>query len=308
MAQSVSRLCSIIESMLLVSSEPLPIARIIEVIQSEDRNTKEDKIKKAIETLKKNFDNAERKIAQGIRLEEVAGGLQMRTTSENSQYIRRLLAMRPQRLTKAALETLAIIAYRQPCTKPEIENVRGVDVGSTLKALLERDLVRILGKKDEVGRPLLYGTTRAFLELFGLRSLAALSTLREYHELEPAHQQQVDELYEPEPANTLQDLAGQADFMVDRDHDPDLDALDDALKQADSVRASTSEILDPKPAKPEAAVPEGAEAAATSEATPSEAESAEASPATEAAPSEAEVSAAAAAESEAATEEVREQV
>ena len=267
MAQSVSRLCSIIESMLLVSSEPLPFARIVEVIQSEDRNTKEDKIKQAIELLKKNFDNAERTIAQGIRLEDIGGGLQMRTTSENAQYIRRLLAMRPQRLTKAALETLAIIAYRQPCTKPEIENVRGVDVGSTLKALLERDLVRILGKKDEVGRPLLYGTTRAFLELFGLRSLAALPTLREYHELEPTHQQQVDELYEPEATNTLQDLASTAEFLVERDHDPDLDALDDALKQADTVRATTSAVLDPKPEAtedPEAATaPESAGQAAT---------------------------------------------
>ena len=258
MAQSVSRLCSIIESMLLVSSEPLPLARIVEVIQSEDRNTKENKIKQAIEKLKKNYDNAERSIAQGIRLEEVGGALQMRTTSENAQYIRRLLAMRPQRLTKAALETLAIIAYRQPCTKPEIENVRGVDVGSTLKALLERDLVRILGKKDEVGRPLLYGTTRAFLELFGLRSLAALPTLREYHELEPSHQQQVDELYEPEAVNTLQDLAATAEFLVEREHDPDLDALDDALKQADSVRASTSAVLDPKPEATEEAAPSAA--------------------------------------------------
>lgn len=247
MALNESRLCSIIESMLLVSSEPLPVARLVEVIQGEDKNTKEEKIRAAIETLKANYDNAQRKTGQGIRVDEVAGGLQMRTTSENAQYIRRLLAMRPQRLTKAALETLAIVAYRQPCTKPEIENVRGVDVGSTLKALLERDLVRILGKKDEVGRPLLYGTTRAFLELFGLRSLSALPSLREYHELDPAHQQQVDELYEPEPKNTLQDLAGTVEFMVDRDHDPDLDALDEALKQADSVRESTSSVLDPKP-------------------------------------------------------------
>jgi segregation and condensation protein B len=247
MALSESRLCSIIESMLLVSSEPLPLGRIVEVIVSEDRNTKEEKIKKAIATLKKNYDNAERRMAQGIRLEEVGGALQMRTTSENAQYIRRLLAMRPQRLTKAALETLAIIAYRQPCTKPEIEGVRGVDVGSTLKALLERDLVRILGKKEEVGRPLLYGTTRAFLELFGLRSLAALPTLREYHELEPAHQEQVDELYEPEAANTLQDLAATAEFLAERDDDPEMDALDVAVKQVDSVRKASSAVLDPKP-------------------------------------------------------------
>lgn len=250
MAQSESRLCSIIESMLLVSAEALPISRIVEVIQSEDRTTKEEKIKQALDALKKKYSNAERALGQGIRLEEVDGGLQMRTTSENAQFVRRLLAMRPQRLTKPALETLAIIAYRQPCTKPEIENVRGVDVGSTLKALLERDLVRILGKKEEVGRPMLYGTTRAFLELFGLRSLAALPTLREYHELDPSHQEQVDELYELEKVDTLQDLAATAEFLSERDHDPDFDALDDAVKNVDEVRKTTDQVLNPKPANP----------------------------------------------------------
>jgi len=270
MAQSESRLCSIIESMLLVSSEPLPLARLVEVIQSEDRTSKEEKIKEAVSVLKEKYSNAERPLGLGIRLEDVGGGLQMRTTSENAQYIRRLLAMRPQRLTKAALETLAIIAYRQPCTKPEIEGVRGVDVGSTLKALLERDLVRILGKKDEVGRPLLYGTTRAFLELFGLRSLAALPTLREYHELDPAHQDQVDELYEPEPENTLQDLAATAQFLSDRDHDPDLDALDDAVKQAETVRKTTNAVLNPKKPKSE----QTAEATTTPETSEAEVEAA----------------------------------
>jgi segregation and condensation protein B len=92
-------------------------------------------------------------------------------------------ALKPVRLTRAQVETLAIIAYRQPVTRPEIEDVRGVDGGAVLKLLLDRDLVRILGKKDEPGRPLLYGTTSHFLEFFGLKSLRDLPTLREFTEL-----------------------------------------------------------------------------------------------------------------------------
>lgn len=232
--------------MLLVSSEPLPVGRIIEVIQGEDRDVEEEHIRDAITELVAAYGDTERPIGRGFRVEDVAGGLQLRTPPDTAQYIRRLLAMRPQRLSKAALETLAIVAYRQPCTKPDVEKIRGVDVGATLKALLERDLIRILGKSDEVGRPILYGTTREFLELFGLKSLAALPTLREYHELDPAHQAQVDELYEEENSPMLSDLAATAQFLVDRQHDPDLDTLDEAVKAADEVARATAEALTEK--------------------------------------------------------------
>jgi segregation and condensation protein B len=97
--------------------------------------------------------------------------------------VRELTSERPVRLTRAQVETLAIVAYRQPVTRPEVDDIRGVDSGATLKLLLERDLLRILGKKDEPGRPILYGTTSAFLEFFGLKSLKDLPTLREFTEL-----------------------------------------------------------------------------------------------------------------------------
>jgi segregation and condensation protein B len=98
-------------------------------------------------------------------------------------FVRELSAEKPVRLTRAQVETLAIVAYRQPVTRPEIDDIRGVDSGATLKLLLERDLVRILGKKDEPGRPMLYGTTGQFLEFFGLKSLKDLPTLKEFTEL-----------------------------------------------------------------------------------------------------------------------------
>jgi segregation and condensation protein B len=120
---------------------------------------------------------------RGIQLDEVAGGWIFRTSSAYAPFVRDLTKQKPVRLSRAQVETLAILAYRQPVTRPEIDEIRGVDSGPVLKVLLERDLVRILGKKDEPGRPLIYGTTNAFLEFFGLKSLRDLPTLREFTEL-----------------------------------------------------------------------------------------------------------------------------
>src|SRR5690606_26780750 len=104
---------------------------------------------------------------RGIELCELAGGYQFRSAAANAPFVREIVEAKPVRLSRAQLETLAIAAYRQPLTRPELEEIRGVDSGSALKVLLERGLVKILGRKDEVGRPLLYGTTPLFLEFFG---------------------------------------------------------------------------------------------------------------------------------------------
>jgi segregation and condensation protein B len=121
--------------------------------------------------------------ARGVRLDEVAGGFVFRTNPVFAPFVREQVAKKPVKMSRAQIETLAIVAYRQPITRPEIDEVRGVDSGAVLKSLLERDLVRILGKKDEPGRPMLYGTTPAFLEFFGLKALGDLPTLREFTEL-----------------------------------------------------------------------------------------------------------------------------
>ena len=138
-------------------------------------------IREAIEALE--MDYAER--PRGFFLQEVAGGYQLRTRPEYADYLRKLGRSRPFRFSRPALESLAIIAYRQPVTRSEIEYLRGVDSGSVLKTLLEKRLVRILGKKDVPGKPMIYGTTREFLELFGLPDLSSLPTLSEFSELAP---------------------------------------------------------------------------------------------------------------------------
>jgi segregation and condensation protein B len=120
---------------------------------------------------------------RGFRLDEIAGGFVFRTSPAYAPFVREQVAKKPVRMTRAQIETLAIVAYRQPVTRPEVDDVRGVDSGATLKTLLERDLVRILGKKDEPGRPMIYGTTNVFLNFFGLKALGDLPTLREFTEL-----------------------------------------------------------------------------------------------------------------------------
>src|SRR5690242_1810076 len=121
---------------------------------------------------------------RGVVLEEVAGGYQLRTPKEHAPYVRKLLAAKPPRLSRPLLETLAIVAYRQPVTRPEIEQLRGVDSGGVLETLLERRLVRIAGRKEAPGRPIMYATSPEFLEVFGLRDLEGLHNHEEFKEHE----------------------------------------------------------------------------------------------------------------------------
>ena len=120
---------------------------------------------------------------RGVRLVEVAGGYQLRTAKVNADWVKKLLGGRPPRMGRATLETLAIIAYRQPITRAEIEAIRGVDVDGVINTLLERSLIRAVARKDVPGRPFLYGTTPEFLQLFNLKDLTHLPTLKEMEEI-----------------------------------------------------------------------------------------------------------------------------
>jgi segregation and condensation protein B len=163
-----------IEALILVSDKPVPAMRLA-------RLTRQDLglVRRALGELTQEY--AER----GIALDEVAGGYQFRTAPRYAPFVRNLTQQKPTKLTRAQLEVLAIIAYRQPVTRPEIDDVRGVDSGSAIKVLLERDVIKIIGKRDDAGRPMLYATTNGFLELFGLKSLRDLPTLKEFAELSP---------------------------------------------------------------------------------------------------------------------------
>ena len=165
----------IVEALILSSSEPLSAAKIAEIIPYCDAGQAKDLVNEL------NTEYAEQD--RSFEIWEVAGGYQIRTRAEFSGYLQKLQKERALRLSQAALETMAIIAYRQPVTRAEIEDVRGVDAGATVKSLLDRQLIRIAGQREVPGRPMLYGTTRRFLEVFGLERLKDLPTLRELDEL-----------------------------------------------------------------------------------------------------------------------------
>lgn len=160
----------LLEALLLASGDPLPIARIEELL----RCSKEDVLALA-ESLKEAYSADNR----GLELVNVSSKLQLRTKAIYADYVRNLIAIKPRKLSQAALETLAVIAYQQPVVKSEIDKIRGVDAAPTIKTLLERNLVKILGYQASVGQPALYGTTEEFLSIFGLASLAELPSLRD---------------------------------------------------------------------------------------------------------------------------------
>ncbi|MEZ4290578.1 MAG: SMC-Scp complex subunit ScpB [Myxococcota bacterium] len=153
----------IAEALILSSAEPISAAKIAEIIPYCTEAVAKDLVNEL------NTEYAEQDRA--FEIWEVAGGFQIRTRAEFSGYLQKLQKERALRLSQAALETLAIIAYRQPTTRAEIEEVRGVDAGATVKSLLDRHLIRIAGQREVPGRPMLYGTTRRFLEVFGLERL-----------------------------------------------------------------------------------------------------------------------------------------
>ncbi|MBP1728273.1 MAG: condensin subunit ScpB [Deltaproteobacteria bacterium] len=173
MSESVIR--EIVESILFVADTPLSFDRLANILEEFDR----DEIRRAIDAITADCNSQRR----GMELVLVAGGYQFRSRPEYADYIRRLKKVKPARFSPSALETLAIVAYRQPVTRGEVEYLRGVDSGGILKSLLDRKLIKIIGKKDIPGKPLIYGTTREFMETFNLKDLASLPTLREIEEL-----------------------------------------------------------------------------------------------------------------------------
>jgi segregation and condensation protein B len=171
----MSELKSIVEALIFASPEPVTIKTLTKLLDSEPK----EEIVAAIETLKVEYQRD-----GGLTLVEVAGGYQIVTRVELHEWVRRLFHERTtQKLSVASLETLAVIAYKQPVTAPEISEIRGVNTSGVLGTLVERRLVRVAGRKQVVGRPFLYGTTREFLDRFGLNDLSDLPKVEDMSEL-----------------------------------------------------------------------------------------------------------------------------
>lgn len=187
---------NIIESLLFVTDSPLSIEKIKNAVGTAETQ----EIRAALNTLSAEYQEKN----GGFHLKEIAGGFQFRTRPEFNKYIRRMIKPNAPKLSKAALETLAIIAYKQPVIRSDVEHIRGVDCGGIIRTLLERKLVRILGRKEIPGRPLIYATTKLFLEVFDLKNLKDLPTPKEIEALGKAN-------------------AGAPDGLVSSEAEPDMD-------------------------------------------------------------------------------------
>ncbi|MBL0732616.1 MAG: SMC-Scp complex subunit ScpB [Desulfosarcina sp.] len=182
----IKDLKNIIESLLFVAGEPLSIDRFKSIMPKAGSR----EIRDALSALAEEYDARK----GGFFLRAVAGGYQIRTRPEYTEWVKRLAQHGSSRISRAALETLAIVAYKQPIIRSEIEHIRGVDCGGVLRILIEKKLARVLGRKDIPGRPLIYGTTKAFLELFDLATLKDLPAPEEIREKQKIQEKRAPDL------------------------------------------------------------------------------------------------------------------
>ena len=212
----------ILEAALLAAGKPISIDRLSALFET-DQQPERIMIRKLLDELRSECAH------RGVELIEVAGGFRYQVTQEMAPWIKRLWEERPARYSKALLETLALIAYRQPITRGEIEDIRGVSLSSSiLKTLQEREWVRAVGHRDVPGRPALYGTTKTFLETFGLKSLSDMPTLGELREIDAIEQ----DLFANLEANALPDHSVAPLSSADR--------LASAEEESDEARTETA--------------------------------------------------------------------
>jgi segregation and condensation protein B len=239
---------NILESLLFVAEDALSVERLKKLVGQADGA----EIRQTLEVLQADYESRK----GGFYLAEVAGGFQFRTRPDYTAWIRKLIDPKPVRLSKAALETLAIIAYKQPVIRTDVEHIRGVDCGGVLRQLLERKLIRVLGRKEIAGRPLIYATTKKFLETFDLKDLKDLPTPREIEEFGKAPLEERGHItIEPEEG-TLPPAAtdpGSADPLPEEER-----PAPDAAEQTENLDPSAPQE-DTEVPKAEAAPPEDEE-------------------------------------------------
>ena len=247
------KLKNIIEAALLAAGKPLSLDHLQELFLEEERPEKKA-MREVIKLLQEDYSG------RGIEVVEVAGGFRINVNQDYSPWVSRLWEERPARYSRALLETLSLIAYRQPITRGEIEDIRGVSVSSNImKTLLEREWVRVVGQRDVPGRPSLYATTREFLNYFSLKSLDELPTLAEIRDLDSINREL--ELEDPNGPNGEEDLE-QADIRSDIAEGDDGQTAVEANEETDSEQGDippVTEVDDVEAEVPEALISEAPE-------------------------------------------------
>jgi segregation and condensation protein B len=251
---SRKHLRGLVEALVFAADQPIRPGEIAKLAQAPTRQIKEVLDELAVEYQ-----------GRGVQLEEIAGGYAFRTNIAYAPFVRDLVGQKPVKLTRAQLETLAIVAYRQPITRPDMDDVRGVDCGPVLRTLLERDLIRILGKKDEPGRPILYGTSSGFLQLFGLASLKDLPTLHEFTELNEESRRTVERELGETMEEKLGGVAPEQGAAASEADRPTLESVGNVHSSADPGRDPTGPGPEAPPESTEKPHAEGDKAAAADE-------------------------------------------
>ncbi|HSD88075.1 MAG TPA: SMC-Scp complex subunit ScpB, partial [Kofleriaceae bacterium] len=232
-SMDAAQLKNLVEALVFAADKPVTLQRLRQLTRVSDVK----RLEEVLAAIAADYKD------RGIALQQVSGGYQFRTNTQYSVWVQQLIAGRPVRLSRAQLETLAIVAYRQPITRPEVDEIRGVDSSATLRLLLDRSLIRVLGKKEDVGRPTLYGTTKEFLDFFSLSDLRELPTLREYSELTAESRKVMsDRLGIDADGNAVED---EADVADDAEAPTDASAAPDASDVAAVVaNAGASENVE----------------------------------------------------------------
>lgn len=228
-------LMPVVDALIFASDTPLSIQKIKQLLDDDahERVTLKE-IREAIEEINKDNKTQQR----GFYLQEVAGGYQFRTRPNYAQWVKKLKKTKPFRLTQSTLETLAIIAYKQPLIRAEIDKIRGVDSGGVIKNLLERNLIKIVGRKNIPGRPFLLGTTSRFLEVFGLEKLSDMPSLKEFDSLDDSQLPTIlrekigEEIYVDEEALDDETRAALQQEQIEITGDPEGDELSGGLDEA----------------------------------------------------------------------------
>lgn len=230
------RLVSIVESLLFSSNRPLSVRDIRKILKEPSAR----QVQLALKHIGRELED------RGMVLRQVAGGFRLQTNPKNASWVQRMLMAKPARLSRAQLEALAVVAYRQPITKAEIDAVRGVDCTAVLKLLLDRDIVQVVGRKEEPGRPLLYGTTVRFLEFFNLKSLRDMPELREVEELTEETKATLRDRLGDDEAEAVEEAMGQGVLELQSDGTPtDEDAGDGEAADDEAADDDLTDDADP---------------------------------------------------------------
>jgi segregation and condensation protein B len=227
----ISKLKNILEAILLAAERSLTVVQLEGLFELDEERPSRDEIRQALHEMAEDYQS------RSYELKQVASGFRLQVRQEYAIWVGRLWEERPARYTRALLETMALIAYRQPITRGEIEEVRGVSVSSNIiKTLLERDWIKVLGHKDVPGKPTLYGTTREFLDYFNLKSLDQLPTLAEIKDLDSIHPEL--ELDEDIASNSDETEAGQEDVKNHDDNDISSESPSDEFSVSENETSS----------------------------------------------------------------------